>query len=392
MPQDPASGAARSLRTICEFLSASGMEVAALGTTASESGGESDALNFLSAALPAVQIASSPLAPGQTPVFRFDDKGISYTLLHTGGNLTDWERRFGDQFDRLYDEILRTFKPHIVFTYGGQPPEIARRKRAREHGCAVVFGLRNLGYLSPDAFEHIDAILTGSHFVTDRYRQAIGIESTPLPLPLDPQEVLAPKHERIFITCINPSIEKGVMFVARLAEELSLRRPDIPMLIVESRGTGGLLVSAGLLGGFDLRRHENLMFCPAVARPAEIYALARIVIVPSVWEEPAGRVAAEALANGIPPLVSDRGGLAEVCGSGGFVLPLPNDLTLHTKAPVSAAAVEPWLDLLVRLTDDAEFYAAACRRAADAAIAYRSERVAPQYVEFFNQLRESSRE
>ena len=41
MPQDPASGAARSMRTICEFLAAAGMEVAALATTATE--GELDA-------------------------------------------------------------------------------------------------------------------------------------------------------------------------------------------------------------------------------------------------------------------------------------------------------------------------------------------------------------
>ena len=39
-----------------------------------------------------------------------------------------------------------------------------------------------------------------------------GVESTPLPLPLDPHEVLAATHQRIFITYINPSLEKGVMF------------------------------------------------------------------------------------------------------------------------------------------------------------------------------------
>ncbi len=68
--------------------------------------------------------------------------------------------------------------------------------------------------------------------------------------------------------------------------------------------------------------------------------------MPSVWEEPAGRVAAEALANGLPPIVSDRGGLPEICGAGGFVQPLPADLTVETRTPVAIAAVEPWLAVI----------------------------------------------
>ncbi len=387
MPHDPASGAARSLRTICEFLAGSGMVVAGLGTTAREGAGEADALAYLASALPGIHIAQTPALNGGAPVLRFVDRGIDYTLLHTGGPLLAWEERDGAQFDRLFDGFLKTFRPHIVFTFGGQPPEIARRRRAREHGSAVVFGLRNLNYLMPGAFTDVDAILTGSRFVTERYREKLGIESTPLPLPLDPDDIVAAVHQRIFIAYINPSLEKGVMFAARLAEELSVRRPDLPMLIVESRGTSGTLVSAGLLGGFDLRRHENLMFCPAVARPAEIYALARVVIAPSVWEEPAGRVAAEAVANGIPPIVSDRGGLAEMCKSGGFVLPLPPDLTLETRTPVSPAAVQPWLELLIRLGDDEAFYEAASSRAAEAGTAFQRDRVAGQYVEFFEKVR-----
>jgi glycosyltransferase involved in cell wall biosynthesis len=41
-------------------------------------------------------------------------------------------------------------------------------------------------------------------------------------------------------------------------------------------------------------------------------AAARAVIVPSVWEEPFGRVAAEALAHGRPVITTGRGGLSEV--------------------------------------------------------------------------------
>lgn len=47
------------------------------------------------------------------------------------------------------------------------------------------------------------------------------------------------------------------------------------------------------------------------AETLEIMGRARCVIVPSVWDEPFGRVAAEAMAVGTPTIVSDAGGLPE---------------------------------------------------------------------------------
>jgi len=49
------------------------------------------------------------------------------------------------------------------------------------------------------------------------------------------EDILAPARDPIFFTMINPAPEKGLVVVARLAEELGLRYPDIPLLIVESR-------------------------------------------------------------------------------------------------------------------------------------------------------------
>jgi glycosyltransferase involved in cell wall biosynthesis len=49
----------------------------------------------------------------------------------------------------------------------------------------------------------------------------------------------------------------------------------------------------------------------------EAYAASKLVVVPSRWEEPFGRVPAEAMVSGIPCVVSDRGGLPEVVGDTG---------------------------------------------------------------------------
>src|SRR3984885_15932856 len=93
-----------------------------------------------------------------------------------------------------------------------------------------------------------------------------------------------------------------------------------------------------LFRSFDLRRHEGIMIAGAVPKPRDIFTNTRVLLVPSVWEEPSGRVVAEALVNGVPPLVSDRGGLAESCNGAGFVLPLPPELTTATRRPVAAEA------------------------------------------------------
>jgi len=43
------------------------------------------------------------------------------------------------------------------------------------------------------------------------------------------------------VTFINPQVEKGMTVFARIALELGQRRPDIPFLLVEGRGTSDAL-------------------------------------------------------------------------------------------------------------------------------------------------------
>jgi glycosyltransferase involved in cell wall biosynthesis len=388
LPQDPASGAARSMRTIGELLATAGWSVRSLATTATESATPIAARDHLQAI--GLTVTSRPpnraVYKHDRPILECSDhRGTHYQLLDIGGHtMMGWQEEHGSQFNRLYQRELAEHKPDIVFGYGGLPGDVERFTRARAAGCKVIFGLRNHGYKNGAAFlRDLDGVLTCSEFLSDVYRDALDLASTGIPSPLDPVETIAPDREPIFFTAINPSVEKGVFFLARLAEELAVRRADIPMLFIESRGSGGMLVEAGRLGGFDLRRHESLMFAPAVAKPAEIFRGTRALLVPSVWDEPFGRVAAEALLNGVPPLVSDRGGLPEAANGGGFVLPLPASLTMETRTPVAAADVEPWLATIIRLADDQDFYAAASARARAAASAYQPEILGRRYADYF---------
>jgi glycosyltransferase involved in cell wall biosynthesis len=287
----------------------------------------------------------------------------------------------------MFDDELHSFRPDMLLGFGGMTGDAKRYERAKRQGVKLVFALRNEGYLSnADFFRPMDAILTPSHYLTNVYRTALGVESTPLPIPMELDDVLAEDRDPIFATMINPSPEKGLMFVARLAEELSLRRPDLAMLFIESRGSAGRLVEAGLSAGFDLRRHENLMLSPPVAQPKEIYVATRVLLAPSLWHEPAGRVAAEALLNGIPPLVSDRGGLPETCNGAGFYLPIPPEITPRVTRPVEPEVVEPWIELIARLEDDDEFYREEAERARVAGQLYHPDQLTPRYLEFFRSV------
>lgn len=385
LPQDPSSGAARTAQTAVEMALESGFEVRALATTATERATHSDPVAYLRSL--GIEPEIRPASSKGARELRFRQRGIPYTLLDTGRfGLMQWEKTHGRQFDRLFDEALETYDPDIIFTYGGLPGDIRRLRRARQKDIRVAFCVFNMGYLHREFFLEVDAVTTPGEFMAKRYKESVGVDSTPLPTPIHFEDVLAEEHDPIFVTMVNPSVEKGVFFFARLAEELGRTQPKIAVLAIESRGTAGMVVQAGLEGGFDLRRHESIMISPSVPTPKDIFANTRILLVPSVWEEASGRVAAEALVNSVPPLVSNRGGLEESCNGAGFVLPLPEDLTVETRKPVTAEAVQPWVEAIVKLCFDEDEYQRQAAKAKAAAAMYSRENLTPRYAAFFHEV------
>lgn len=380
----------RSLRTICEMVAAAPGEafrVAALGTTATDHLAGLDARRVLRDQ--GVDFTEQPgTRADDCAVLRFSQRGIDYTILDTGHlRAGEWNAPFGRQFDMLLDSALSRCKPDVVLTMGANHFERKRQRRCREAGAAVVLGVRQHGYYDLRAFEHVDDALMPSKFLVSCYEKKIGCHGTAIPPPIEPDDVVPATRKPIFFTFVNPSPEKGVMLFARLAEEVSIRRPDIPFMVVESRGLGGTLIAAGLAGGFDLRRHKNILVSPGVPQPKSFYAATRVLLAPSVWDEPSGRVASEALVCGIPPIVSDRGGLAETCQGAGFVLPLPPDLRVESKKPVTADEARPWVDMVIRLADDAPFYEDACAKALKIGATYRAEALGDRYINYFQQIK-----
>ena len=62
-----------------------------------------------------------------------------------------------------------------------------------------------------------------------------------------------------------------------------------------------------------------------------VFARTKLLLMPSLWLESFGLVAAEAMLNGIPVLASNRGALPETIGSAGFLLDIPARYTSETR-------------------------------------------------------------
>ena len=130
---------------------------------------------------------------------------------------------------------------------------------------------------------------------------------------------------------------RGVLFVGRLTDakgvpdvvELARRLPQVPVAVA---GWGPLedwlrSKSEGV---------ENLEYVGFLERDAltERLARSRLLVVPSRWQEPAGLVALEAMAEGTPVIAYASGGLAEYVGDSGggeVVRPDPDELAAATR-------------------------------------------------------------
>ncbi len=224
-------------------------------------------------------------------------------------------------------------------------------------------------------------MIVASRFSARYYCEALCLDCVNFPHLLDIHR--SNENTKTYLTFVNPSIEKGVYPFARIADELGRRRPDIPILVVESRGTEATVAACGL----ELREHGNVFFMAHTSDPREFWGVTRVCLLPSVWWENQPLVAVEAMINGIPVIGSDRGGIPETLGDAGIILPLPDRITQATRMLPTSEEVEPWVQAVIRLWDDTEYYEEQRRRALVEARRWDPEVVGPQYVEFFKNLK-----
>lgn len=241
-----------------------------------------------------------------------------------------WNRRAAGAMEGLIDR----FEPDLVHLHDIYPQlSVAPVVVAARRGLPVVQTLHNYELMSASPVDHrggrldrghaprsvrwlraalaaarttlhvprVTAWIAVSRYVAARYAGR-GIRAEVLENFIDPASPGPGFEERegiVFVGRLAP--EKGVRDVLALARELN----EIPVEVV-GRGPLGEEVSAAA------RELGNLTYAGELngEEVSNRIAGARLVVVPSRWEEPAGLVALEAMARGTPVVAYATGGLA----------------------------------------------------------------------------------
>ena len=208
---------------------------------------------------------------------------------------------------------MRALRPDIVLTQLGWAGEIANWALL-ENVRPMIFLRDNVDRFFSDSQARNDRI----GFVANSEYMAIWAEETFGRRPCviyPPVNVASMRTARAphFVTFINPVKKKGLELALAVAEKL----PHIPFLFVES---WPLTPEEELELNSRLERFRNIEFWRRRRKVQEIYDVTRLLIVPSLWQEPFGRVIIEAQACGIPVLGRKVGGIPEAVGAGGIVL------------------------------------------------------------------------
>ncbi|MDY0223533.1 MAG: glycosyltransferase family 4 protein [Desulfobacterium sp.] len=257
-----------------------------------------------------------------------------------------------------YRRILAEFKPDILFYFGGKPLDFLIANEARSQGCTVAFYMANGRYTQDRWCRDVDLVITDSKATADLYKKRLGLDLVPVGPFIDPAEVRARHHTRKRVLFINPLLSKGAGIVARLAMGMAQRRPDIVFEVVQARGTWEEILkwASGSIST-PVRTLDNVVVTDHTRDMRPVYGRARLLLAPSLGWESAGRVLVEAMINGIPPVVTQCGGMPEIVKNAGIVWQLPP--VFHEKPYLripSDVQLEPLISCIETLYDNQEKY------------------------------------
>jgi glycosyltransferase involved in cell wall biosynthesis len=242
---------------------------------------------------------------------------------------------------------LREFRPDLVYVWNGSMiPQVAIRIaqgagvpvlfRVCEHwfgslyeGDTVTHALRRVGLLRkalPAAISWNSEALRRMTPVPDAVTPTI--ERVTLPATLQGEHFIGLQR--------HPSAEITIGFIGRVA---AYKGADVAVrataLLASKHGVRARLLIAGtgledfltelreLAAELGIGDQVELIGSRDTAGLAELLAGLHAVVVPSVWEEPAGLVAVEAALARVPVVASAVGGIPEIIGADGEALLCP---------------------------------------------------------------------
>ncbi|NOR68299.1 MAG: glycosyltransferase [Methylomarinum sp.] len=222
-------------------------------------------------------------------------------------------------------EVIAEFLPDCVVTQAGECiPIIKQLVRMKIKTFIylrdVEFQMHGGDYFNNKFLQYI----ANSNFTAQRFHETFGIPAHVIPplINYNKYQVNSSKEKVLFVC---PKKEKGLDIALKLAE----KNPDIPFLFLESWQLNEIELNA--LHN-EIKLLPNIEFLLAQADMKPIYAVTKLALVPSSWEEAWGRIASEAQVSGIPVLASNRGGLPESVGNGGVLHKIEEDIDIWSKS------------------------------------------------------------
>lgn len=230
------------------------------------------------------------------------DTALGYPVFRTAKPVHDlaliaasWEP------DVIVVQSGTTLLPMVISALGTGRPTVVYLHNVETHQLG--------GTLVPDP---AILYLANSEFTAQRWRALCGLECVVVPpLVLPERYFVAERGDGVLF--VNPTQIKGVEIMFTLAEAC----PDIPFLVSESWGLNPHWRDYCLQRAREL---PNITWNAPTRDMRSLYALARTLLMPSLWEESYGRTVVEAQINGIPVVASNRGALPEVVGAGGLLV------------------------------------------------------------------------
>ena len=161
-----------------------------------------------------------------------------------------------------------------------------------------------------------DKVLACSRWMVEQLRlNGIPAEAIPLPVPRPaPGFARLPSGEPLFLYCGRLDREKGIDLLLRAFRGVLASRPAARLRILgDGPRRAALEALAAELGIREAVRFDGrVSFAEVEAALSKAWAL----VAPSVWAEPLGLTAIEAITRGVPAITSASGGFAESVADG----------------------------------------------------------------------------
>jgi glycosyltransferase involved in cell wall biosynthesis len=227
----------------------------------------------------------------------------------------------GESIAAVLARELGRFKPDLVITQQDGCMEYARQTTAGGIATLVFFNdpvlfdkaVSTNGGSKELLANPLLGVVSNSRHMSDYIHESIGLRAPIVHPMIDLDAYRAEKRDPEYVTFINPRPHKGRDLAIAVARLLPRRRflfvEGLPLEASENKEIRRLLAGCA-----------NVTWQASTNDMQSVYARTRLLIVPSQWQEPFGRVVLEAQVNGIPVLASSVGGLPEVVGDGGILL------------------------------------------------------------------------